>query len=109
MRVAIVDGQKLYDLDIETASREQRKSNVYKGKITGSSPAWKPASSITAPSAMAFAAEGSRREFQTAEAAAAIPAHDRRGTEVIVQVEKEEREQGRRPSPPSSLAAATWC
>jgi ribonuclease E len=34
LRVAIVDGQKLYDLDIETPSREQKKSNIYKGRIT---------------------------------------------------------------------------
>ena len=34
LRVAIVDGQKLVDLDIESASREQRKSNIYKGIIT---------------------------------------------------------------------------
>ena len=34
LRVALVDGQKLYDLDIEVPSREQRKSNVYKGRIT---------------------------------------------------------------------------
>lgn len=34
LRVAIVDGQKLIDLDIETAGREQRKSNIYKGIIT---------------------------------------------------------------------------
>ncbi len=34
LRVAIVDGQKLFDLDIELASQEQRKSNVYKGLIT---------------------------------------------------------------------------
>jgi ribonuclease E len=34
LRVAIVDGQKLIDLDIESASREQRKSNIYKGVIT---------------------------------------------------------------------------
>src|SRR4026207_182795 len=34
LRVAIVDGQKLIDLDIESASREQRKSNIYKGKVT---------------------------------------------------------------------------
>ena len=34
LRVAIVDGQKLIDLDIESASREQRKSNIYKGIIT---------------------------------------------------------------------------
>ena len=34
LRVAIVDGQRLYDLDIELASREQKKANIYKGKIT---------------------------------------------------------------------------
>ncbi|HVO89637.1 MAG TPA: Rne/Rng family ribonuclease [Casimicrobiaceae bacterium] len=34
LRVAIVDGQKLIDLDIESASKEQRKSNIYKGVIT---------------------------------------------------------------------------
>ena len=34
LRVALVDGQKLYDLDIETPSREQKKSNVYKGRVT---------------------------------------------------------------------------
>ena len=34
LRVGIVDGQKLIDIDIETAGREQRKSNIYKGVIT---------------------------------------------------------------------------
>ena len=34
LRVAMVDGQKLYDLDIEVPSREQRKANIYKGRIT---------------------------------------------------------------------------
>ena len=34
LRVAMVDGQKLYDLDIEVPSREQKKSNIYKAKIT---------------------------------------------------------------------------
>jgi len=34
LRVALVDGQRLYDLDIETASREKKKSNIYKGKVT---------------------------------------------------------------------------
>ena len=34
LRVAIVDGQKLIDLDIESSSKEQRKSNIYKGVIT---------------------------------------------------------------------------
>ena len=34
LRVAMVDGQRLYDLDIEVPSREKKKANVYKGKIT---------------------------------------------------------------------------
>ena len=34
LRVALVDGQYLYDLDIETPSREQKKANIYKGRIT---------------------------------------------------------------------------
>ncbi|HEV7392055.1 MAG TPA: S1 RNA-binding domain-containing protein, partial [Burkholderiales bacterium] len=34
LRVAIVDGQKLVDLDIESSAKEQRKSNIYKGVIT---------------------------------------------------------------------------
>lgn len=34
VRVAMVNGQQLYDLDVEVPSREQKKSNVYKGKIT---------------------------------------------------------------------------
>ena len=34
LRVALVDGQRLYDLDIETIHREQKKANIYKGRIT---------------------------------------------------------------------------
>jgi len=34
LRVALVDGQRLYDLDIESGSRERKKSNIYKGRIT---------------------------------------------------------------------------
>ena len=34
LRVAMVNGQRLYDLDIEVPSREQKKSNIYKAKIT---------------------------------------------------------------------------
>src|SRR5207237_10837434 len=34
LRVAIVEGQKLIDLDVESAAKEQRKSNIYKGVIT---------------------------------------------------------------------------
>ena len=34
LRVAVVDGHKLLDLDIETAGNEKKKSNIYKGKIS---------------------------------------------------------------------------
>ena len=34
LRVALVDGQKLYDLDIESPGHEQKKANIYKGIIT---------------------------------------------------------------------------
>ena len=33
VRVALVDGQRLYDLDIESADREQKKSNIYKARV----------------------------------------------------------------------------
>lgn len=38
LRVALVDGQKLYDLDIEGLGHEQKKSNIYKGRITSVEP-----------------------------------------------------------------------
>ena len=44
----MVDGQKLYDLDIENRQRVQTKANVYKAKVTGSSPALRPPSSTSA-------------------------------------------------------------
>lgn len=53
LRVAIVDGQTLYDIDIEQPSKEQKKSNIYKGRITRLEPSSKPPSSITARTAMA--------------------------------------------------------
>lgn len=33
VRIALVDGQKLYDLDIENAAREQKKASIYKAKV----------------------------------------------------------------------------
>jgi ribonuclease E len=39
LRVAIVDGQRLIDLDIESASFQQKKGNIYKGKVTRVEPA----------------------------------------------------------------------
>ena len=35
VRVALVDGQKLYDLDIENHTHEQKKGNIYKAGSTG--------------------------------------------------------------------------
>ena len=34
VRIALVDGQKLYDLDIENTAREQKKASIYKAKVT---------------------------------------------------------------------------
>ena len=86
LRVAIVDGQKLYDLDIELASREQRKSNVYKGKITRVEPSLEAC----------FVDYGAERHgFLPLKEVSREYNGDgnrvREGTEVIVQVEKEER------------------
>ena len=36
LRVALVDGQRLYDLDIESPGHEQKKANIYKGKAQSS-------------------------------------------------------------------------
>ena len=52
-RVGIVDGQKLIDIDIETAGREARKSNIYMGVVTRIEPCLKRVSSITAKNATA--------------------------------------------------------
>ena len=49
LRVALVDGQQLYDLDIETLYSAQKKANIYKGKITRI----EPSLSITARSGTA--------------------------------------------------------
>ena len=90
LRVAIVDGQKLYDLDIETANREQKKGNIYKGRITRVEPSLEacfveyggerhgflPMKEI----AKSYFGEGDSPKERLRE-----------GQELIVQVEKEER------------------
>jgi len=53
LRVAMVDGQRLYDLDIENRARVQKKANIYKGRITLSNPASRRLSSISALTATA--------------------------------------------------------
>ena len=91
LRVAIVDGQKLVDLDIESAAKEQRKGNIYKGIITRVEPSLEAC----------FVDYGAERHgflpFKEISRAAVgggsgkIQDHLREGLELIVQVEKDER------------------
>jgi ribonuclease E len=95
LRVAIVDGQNLYDLDIEIPSREQKKSNIYKGRITR----------VEASLEACFVEYGAERhgflplkEISREYFTAGLDHHKsnirelvKEGQEVVVQVEKEER------------------
>jgi ribonuclease E len=96
LRVALVDGQRLYDLDIESGTREQKKANIYKGKVTRVEPSLEAA----------FVDFGSERhgflplKEISKEYFSAKPERGQRlnikelvkeGQEVIVQVDKEER------------------
>jgi ribonuclease E len=96
LRVALVDGQKLYDLSIDLPSREQKKGNVYKARVTRVEPSLEAA----------FVEYGSQRQgflplkevareyfrFQPAPGAR-FNIRDvlQEGQELLVQVEKEER------------------
>jgi ribonuclease E len=97
LRVALVDGQKLYDLDIEIPSRGQKKSNVYKGKITRIEPSLEAAFIDYGAERHGFLPlkEVSRSYFSDAarESGGRQSIKDalREGQEVVVQVEKEER------------------
>jgi ribonuclease E len=97
LRVAIVDGQKLYDLDIETHAREQKKSNIYKGKITRVEPSLEAAFVEYGAERHGFLPlkEIARSYYSPAAQAAtgrvSIREALREGQEVVVQVEKEER------------------
>src|SRR5574340_790736 len=97
LRVAIVDGQKLIDLDIESAGKEQRKSNIYKGVITRIEPSLEATFIDYGTDRHGFLPfkEISRSNFQLPEGAdvsrARIQDVLREGQELIVQVEKDER------------------
>jgi ribonuclease E len=98
LRVALVDGQKLYDLDIESPGHEQKKSNIYKGTITRVEPSLEaafvdygadrhgflPLKEI----ARTYFPQGSRFEGRPN-----IKEVIREGQEVIIQIDKEERGQ----------------
>ncbi len=96
LRVALVDGQRLYDLDIETTTREQKKSNIYKGKITRIEPSLEAAFVDYGAERHGFLPlkEISRSYFTTTpEGGGRVQIKDvlKEGQELIVQVDKEER------------------
>jgi ribonuclease E len=97
LRVAMVDGQRLYDLDIETAGREQKKSNIYKARITRLEPSLEAAFVDYGSERHGFLPlkEISRSYFDPnvslAGGRANIKQVLKEGQEIIVQIEKEER------------------
>ncbi|RXZ32472.1 Rne/Rng family ribonuclease [Oxalobacteraceae bacterium CAVE-383] len=95
LRVAIVDGQKLIDIDIEATGREQRKSNIYKGVITRIEPSLEACFVNYGEERHGFLPfkEVARTYFKDGVdvRSASIKEALREGQEIIVQVEKEER------------------
>ncbi len=95
LRVAIVDGQKLVDLDIESAAKEQRKSNIYKGVITRVEPSLEAAFLDYGTERHGFLPfkEVSRQYFKPGADVGRARIQDAisEGQELIVQVEKDER------------------
>lgn len=95
LRVALVDGQRLYDLDIESGAREQKKSNIYKGKITRIEPSLEAAFVDFGAERHGFLPlkEISKSYFSKNPGSGRINIKEvmQEGQEVIVQVDKEER------------------
>ena len=97
VRVAMVDGQQLYDLDVEVPSREQKKSNVYKGKITRVEPSLEACFVDYGAERHGFLPfkEISRMYFteeaQKSSGRPDIRSAIKEGQEIVIQVEKEER------------------
>jgi len=94
-RVAIVDGQKLVDIDIETAGHEQHKSNIYKGIITRIEPSLEACFVDYGEERHGFLPfkEVSRSYFNKDVDVHTCTIREalREGQEILVQVEKEER------------------
>jgi ribonuclease E len=96
LRVALVDGQKLYDLSIEIPSREQKKSNIYKGRVTRVEPSLEAAFVEYGANRHGFLPlkEVAKDYFAAQPATGGRPNIKdmlREGQELVVQVEKEER------------------
>ncbi len=98
LRVALVDGQQLYDLDIESPGHEQKKSNIYKAKITRIEPSLEAAFVDYGADRHGFLPmkEIAREYFPKGYSFQGRPNIKevlREGQEVIVQIDKEERGQ----------------
>jgi ribonuclease E len=97
LRVAMVDGQRLYDLDIENRTRVQKKSNIYKAKITRVEPSLEAAFVDFGADRHGFlplkeiAREYFRKDSKGGDGRVKIRDVVKEGTEIIVQVDKEER------------------
>ena len=96
LRVAMVDGQRLYDLDIESTAKEQKKSNIYKGKIVRIEPSLEAAFVDYGAERHGFLPlkEVARSLFRKKpESGQRINIKDvlEEGQELVLQVEKEER------------------
>ena len=95
LRVAIVDGQKLIDLDIESATKEQRKSNIYKAVITRIEPSLEACFVDYGADRHGFLPfkEISRSYFKPGVEAGRAKINEvlKEGQELIVQVDKDER------------------
>ncbi|MHA6964107.1 ribonuclease E [Zobellella denitrificans] len=96
LRVALVDGQKLYDLDIESPGHEQKKANIYKGKITRVEPSLEAAFVDYGAERHGFLPlkEIARNYFPSGYSYQGRPNIKevvKEGQEVIVQIDKEER------------------
>ena len=97
LRVAMVDGQRLYDLDIEIPSKGQKKANIYKGFITRIEPSLEAAFVNYGADRHGFLPfkEISKSYFKNggsgSTARSAIKDQIKEGQEVLVQVEREER------------------
>ena len=94
LRVALVDGQRLYDLDIESGAREQKKANIYKGRITRVEPSLEAAFVDFGSERHGFLPlKEISREYFSKQVEGRVNIKDvlKEGQEVIVQVDKEER------------------
>ncbi len=95
LRVAIVDGQRLVDIDIETAGREQRKSNIYKGVVTRVEPSLEACFVDYGEERHGFLPfkEVSKVYFRDGADVRTARIQDalKEGQELVVQIEKEER------------------